>query len=147
MDLFKEYPRTFLEPNEDLSKPAQIKKAFERLFALPRTTKSQAGRFLAAWCELGDAVGDCFSRASFRFNKNTADKKAEKEFLRLIKENLPVVKELDEQANKLFLGAAGRVRPRRFHRVPQKSQVGERTLPPGKPSANGQEPGVGNAVR
>ncbi len=114
MDLFREYPRTFLEPKEDLSKPAQIKKAFERLFALPRTTKSQAGRFIAAWCELGDAIGDCFSRASFRFNKNTADKKAEKEFLRLIKENLPVVKELDEQANKLFLALPAEFVPADF---------------------------------
>jgi oligoendopeptidase F len=114
MDLFKEYPRTFLEPSESLGKPTQIKKAYERLLALPRQTKAQAARFLAAWCEINDAMDDVFVRASFRFNKNTADKKAEKEYLRLIKENLPVIKELDEQANKLFLGLPAEFIPATF---------------------------------
>ncbi|MCP4228656.1 MAG: M3 family oligoendopeptidase [bacterium] len=103
MDIYKEYPRRFLDTDADLGDPKEIRAAYASLAEMPVDTKEQADAWSAAWDEVNSAISQVIAKAYFETTKDTRDEKAEAEFKRIADEVIPLAQDLDEKAKRRFL--------------------------------------------
>jgi oligoendopeptidase F len=103
MDIYKEYPRRFLAPADDLGNPDTVRTAYAKLETLEIDTEEKANAWSDAWNEVQSAVSEVIARAYFAATRDTSDKEAEAEYGRLADEIIPLREELDEKAKRRFL--------------------------------------------
>ncbi|KYK30929.1 MAG: hypothetical protein AYK23_04280 [Candidatus Proteinoplasmatales archaeon SG8-5] len=104
MDIYEEYPRAFLAPEDDMGAVETVKKVYQRLDSLPTGTKEEAEAWCDAWSEVRSAISEVVDRNYFAYTRNTADKEAEAEYERLANEIIPLMEELDDPQKKRFVG-------------------------------------------
>ncbi len=103
MDIYKEYPRKFLNADDDMGDPDTIRKAFGKLGEMKVDNKDEAWKWMEAWSEVNSAASEVQDRAYFAMTKDVNNKEVEAEFSRLIEHVVPLCEELDEKAKQRFL--------------------------------------------
>lgn len=103
MDIYREYGREFLSPDENMGEVDVIRSAYKRLNNLKTDSEKDIEKWTHAWSEILSAISEKNVRAYFSMTRDTRDKSAEEEFTRLANEVIPLVEELDEVAKKRFV--------------------------------------------
>ncbi len=103
MDIYKEYPRQFIDKDDYMGDVEKIKSAYKLLDEMKAESKDEAWTWMEAWSEITSAIAEVQDKAYFNMTRDVNDEKIEAEFTRLVQEVIPVAEELDEKAKQKFL--------------------------------------------
>ena len=103
MDIHKEYPRKFLDKDDDMGNTDTIKAAYQRLSEQPVDTEENCGIWLESWSEILSGVSEVVSKTYFEMTKDVKNEEIGKEYNRLAEKVIPLSEELDEKAKRIFL--------------------------------------------
>lgn len=103
MDIYKQYPRQFLELDDDMGNKETIKAAYEKLAGVAVNSKEDAWKWMEAWSEISSATSEIQDRTYFNMTRDVNNEEIGAEFNRIVQEVIPLVEELDEKAKQTFL--------------------------------------------
>ncbi|MBI3542189.1 MAG: M3 family oligoendopeptidase [Deltaproteobacteria bacterium] len=99
----KKFPRKYLSPSFDASNAADVTRLYDELLARAVASRDDLEKFIFDWEELGGAIHDRYSRAHVASTVDTTDEKAEKAYMQLVEQVLPLTETYGFKLNKKML--------------------------------------------